>query len=40
MQVLSWLLAQPDVQYIMKPGGDSTTLDDALVLGIRCVVTF
>lgn len=31
---LPWLSVQPDVQYIIDPGTDST-LDDALVLGFR-----
>jgi porin len=29
-----WLTAQPDVQYVINPGGN-TEIDDALVLGLR-----
>ncbi len=34
-----WLSVQPDVQYIVHPGG-SPRYDNALVLGLRTVVTF
>lgn len=34
-----WLQVQPDLQYIRHPGG-SPALGDALVLGVRTVVTF
>lgn len=34
-----WLQVQPDLQYIFHPGG-SPRYDDALLLGVRSVVTF
>ncbi len=34
-----WLQIQPDLQYIVHPGG-SAQFDDALVLGVRSVVIF
>lgn len=37
--VTPWLSLQPDVQYIVNPGTDPT-LDNALVVGARAVVTF
>lgn len=33
-QLASWLFVQPDVQYVVNPGGDAA-LDDALVVGVR-----
>jgi porin len=34
-----WLQVQPDLQYIIHPGG-SPRNDDALILGLRTVITF
>ncbi len=34
-----WLSIQPDVQYILDPGGDSSR-EDILVLGLRTIVRF
>ena len=34
-----WLMVQPDVQYVIHPGG-STALPNATVLGIRLDVLF
>jgi porin len=48
-EVAPWLVVQPDLQYILNPGGhvadpsDPTgvaTVDDALVLGVRTAITF
>lgn len=46
-QVLKWLQVQPDMQYVLRPGGGVPQLNnpsrpvaDALVLGLRGVVTF
>lgn len=38
-QVTPWLIVQPDVQYIINPGG-TQDLDNALVVGGRASVTF
>jgi len=38
-QITPWLGVQPDLQYIINPGG-SQDLDNALVLGCRVAVTF
>jgi len=38
-QLASWFVLQPDVQYIVHPGGDET-VDDALVLTLRLTVDF
>lgn len=37
--VLEWLELQPDLQYVIHPGADSA-LDDALVVGLRAVLSF
>ena len=37
--IAPWLSVQPDLQYIIHPGG-SSRYDDALVIGARTVVTF
>ncbi|HEX7897688.1 MAG TPA: carbohydrate porin [Planctomycetota bacterium] len=37
--VLSWLIVQPDVQYVRHPGGFGT-IEDATVVGLRVDVTF
>ena len=34
-----WLSVQPDLQYIVHPGG-SPRYGNALVLGVRTVITF
>ena len=34
-----WLQVQPDVQFIIHPGGTARN-DDALILGVRTVITF
>ena len=34
-----WLQVQPDLQYIIHPGG-SPRYGDALVIGARTVITF
>jgi porin len=39
VQVAPWLAVSPDVQYVTNPGGAST-IDDAVVLGIRMQMTF
>ena len=39
-QVTPWLSLQPDIQYILNPGGSSSGLKDALVVGLRGVVNF
>jgi porin len=44
-QVTPWLLVQPDVQYIINPGGhvlnaDSSVRRNALVFGLRSAITF
>jgi porin len=37
-QVLGWLTAKPDIQYIIHPGG--TDHDNALAAGLRCEFSF
>lgn len=37
--ITAWLTLQPDVQYVIDPGGDPA-LDDALVLGLRAEIGF
>jgi porin len=37
--VTRWLTLQPDIQYVVKPGGDRT-VRDALILGLRAEVGF
>ena len=37
--VTSWLSVQPDLQYIINPGTDPSR-DDALLLGVRTVISF
>ena len=46
-QIRAWWQLQPDIQYVVRPGGGIAELDDptvragdALVLGLRSVVTF
>ena len=34
-----WLTVQPDIQYVVNPGGDPN-LDDALLLGLRTQLSF
>jgi porin len=36
--VFDWLTVQPDIQYVISPGGDPS-LDDALVIGSRIFLT-
>lgn len=38
-QVTDWINLSPSVQYVTNPGGDRT-VSDALVLGVRALVTF
>ena len=38
-RINGWLTAQPDLQYILHPGG-STAVDNALVLGLRFDIEF
>jgi porin len=38
-QITQWLSVQPDLQYIIHPGGNQD-LNNALVLGCRVTVTF
>ncbi len=38
-QITPWFALQPDVQWIIHPGG-STAIDDALVIGLRAAVSF
>jgi porin len=38
-QVTKWLTVQPDIQFIINPGG-THDLSNALVIGARAVVTF
>lgn len=38
-RITPWLFVQPDVQYVIHPGGNPT-LEDALILGARVVVSF
>jgi porin len=38
-QIASWWTIQPDVQWILHPGG-SRAIDDALVLGLRSTIAF
>ena len=38
-QITPWFALQPDVQWIIHPGG-STAIDDALVVGLRAAVSF
>jgi porin len=47
MQVKPWLQVQPDVQYVLNPGGGipnpnnpTQQIGSALVLGVRTIVTF
>lgn len=37
--ITPWLTLQPDIQYVISPGGDPV-LDDALVLGLRAEIGF
>ena len=37
--ITPWLVLQPDLQYIINPGG-STDIDNALVIGGRAAITF
>jgi porin len=47
-QVTPWLTVQPDIQYIVNPGGlvpnpnlpNGGTTEDALVLGARTTIAF
>ena len=39
MEITRWLVITPDIQYISSPGIDSS-LDDAVVLGIRARISF
>ena len=39
VQVGRWLKVQPDVQYVIKPGGTGA-IPNALVLGVQLAVTF
>jgi porin len=39
VQVTPWLQVQPDVQYVIRPGGTGN-IPDALVLGFQLAVTF
>ena len=46
-QIRAWWQLQPDIQYVVRPGGGIAELDDpaqragdALVLGLRSIVTF
>ena len=38
-QLTSWWTIQPDVQWILHPGG-SRAIEDALVLGLRSAIAF
>lgn len=38
-QVAKWLTIQPDVQFIINPGG-TQDLNNALVIGARAVIAF
>jgi porin len=38
-QVTPWCVLQPDVQYIINPGG-TRDVGNALVIGARCSITF
>lgn len=38
-QVTGWMTLSPSVQYITNPGGDNT-VSDAVVLGLRALITF
>jgi len=38
-QLTKWCVLQPDVQWVIHPGG-SSVLQDALVLGWRVTLTF
>lgn len=38
-QITSWLVLQPDLQYIINPGG-TQDLNNALVIGARAAITF
>ena len=38
-QITPWFALQPDVQWIIHPGG-STAIDNALVIGLRAAVSF
>jgi porin len=39
IQVTPWLQLQPDIQYIIKPGGTGK-IQDALVLGFQLALSF
>ena len=46
-QIAPWWVVQPDIQYIIHPGGNSPdpdngnhAIDDALVLGVRTTISF
>jgi porin len=48
-QVTPWLIVQPDLQYVVHPGGnipnpnvsgDNTPIKDALVMGLRTAIKF
>jgi porin len=38
-QVTKWMTLSPSVQYVTNPGGDSS-VSDAVILGLRALVTF
>jgi porin len=38
-RITPWLVVQPDLQYIINPGG-TTDLNNALVIGGRASLTF
>ena len=37
--ITKWMFMQPDIQYIIQPGGTGD-IDDALVLGFQFGLTF
>jgi porin len=39
MPLAGWLTLQPNLQYIVNPGGDSS-IDDAVVAGLRFAVGY
>lgn len=39
VRLTNWLIVQPDLQYIINPGG-TTDFENALVIGARAAVTF
>ena len=38
-EITPWLIVQPDLQYIINPGG-ATDVNNALVIGGRAAITF